>query len=189
MLKQTFAIALCALLLTGCASMADRLRGSLEPPAERGYAILSLTGKSANPDSAMLGLNIANASGRIVAADSASLLTDTVFGEQGKSMAEGKLLLFTLEPGQYRVEQVWANWLEDGAWGVSRKMRSFRLAAPFEVKRGEAVYLGNVNVEMSFLPEAQLRNETERDLAHIRRIWKIKDVSGIQLRPLGQTRP
>ena len=150
MLKQTLAIALCALLLTGCASMADRLRGSLEPPAERGYAILSLTGKSANPDSAMLGLNIANASGRIVAADSASLLTDTVFGEQGKSMAEGKLLLFTLEPGQYRVEQVWANWLEDGAWGVSRKMRSFRLAAPFEVKRGEAVYLGNVNVEMSF---------------------------------------
>ncbi|WP_053077275.1 hypothetical protein [Chromobacterium sp. LK11] len=189
MLKRIFAPALCALLLAGCATMADRLRGSLEPPAERGYAIVSLTGKSANPDSATLGLDIANASGRVVAADSASLLTDTVFGEQGKSMAEGKLMLFTLEPGSYRVEQVWANWLEDGAWGVNRKMRSFRLAAPFEVKRGEAVYLGNVEVEMSFLPEARLRDESERDFAHVRRIWKIKDVSGVQLRPLGQAHP
>ncbi|WP_146176656.1 hypothetical protein [Chromobacterium sp. Panama] len=185
---RIFVLALCAFLLSACAGMAERLRGSLEPPAERGYAILSLTGKSANPDSATLGLNIANAAGRVVAADSASLLTDTVFGEQGKSMAEGKLMLFTLEPGQYRVEQVWANWLEDGAWGVSRKMRSFRLAAPFELKRGETVYLGNVDVDMSFLPEARLRDEAERDLAHIRRIWKIKDVSGVQLRPLGQAR-
>ncbi|OQS42972.1 hypothetical protein [Chromobacterium haemolyticum] len=186
---RIFVIALCAFLLSACAGMAERLRGSLEPPAERGYAILSLTGKSSNPDSATLGLDIANAAGRIVAADSASLLTDTVFGEQGKSMTEGKLMLFTLEPGQYRVEQVWANWLEDGAWGVSRKMRGFRLAAPFEVKRGEAVYLGNVDVEMSFLPETRLRDESGRDLAHIRRIWKIKDVSGIQLRPLGQAHP
>ena len=141
MRKRLFVLALGALLLTGCANMAERLRGSLEPPAERGYAIVSLTGKSANPDSATLGLDIANAAGRVVAADRASLLTDTVFGEQGKSMAEGKLMLFTLEPGQYRVEQVWANWLEDGAWGVSRKMRSFRLAAPFEnfsqVREGE----------------------------------------------------
>ena len=189
MRKRLFVLALGALLLTGCANMAERLRGSLEPPAEHGYAIVSLTGKSTNPDSAMLGLDIANAAGRVVAGDSASLLTDTVFGEQGKSMAEGKLMLFTLEPGQYRVERAWANWLEDGAWGVSRKMRSFRLAAPFEVKRGEAVYLGNVDVEMSFLPEARLRNESERDLAHVRRIWKIKDVSGVQLRPLGQARP
>ncbi|MGR2681993.1 hypothetical protein [Chromobacterium haemolyticum] len=189
MLTRLFTLAFCSLLLTGCAGMAERLNGSLEPPAERGYAILSLTGKSSNPDSATLGLDVANAAGRVVAVDRASLLTDTVFGEPGKSMAEGKLMLFTLEPGRYRVEQVWANWLEDGAWGMSRKMRSFRLAAPFEVKRGEAVYLGNVDVEMSFLPEARLRDESERDLAHIRRIWKIKDVSGIQLRPLGEALP
>ncbi|AXE32504.1 hypothetical protein DK842_00990 [Chromobacterium phragmitis] len=171
-------------LLAGCASMADRLRGSLTPPPGQAYAIVSLTGKAFEPDRATIGLTVNSAGGRIAAQDIASLLTDTVFGEEGMSPAEGKLVLLTLPPGDYRLGEVRGRWDEDGAFGLDRQFRRFKLNAPFHLDEGETVYLGQVQLEMSFLPEVRLSDERRRDFGHMRRVWKVNDLGRVQIRPL-----
>ncbi|MEO9386828.1 hypothetical protein [Chromobacterium phragmitis] len=171
-------------LLAGCASMADRLRGSLTPPPGQAYAIVSLTGKAFEPDRATIGLTVNSAGGRIAAQGIASLLTDTVFGEEGMSPAEGKLVLLTLPPGDYRVSGAWGHWVDDGVFGSNLQMKQFRLNAPFHLDEGETVYLGQVQVEMSFLPEVKLSDEQRRDFGHMRRVWKINDLSQVKIRPL-----
>ncbi|MBM2884484.1 hypothetical protein JFK97_08815 [Chromobacterium phragmitis] len=176
-------------LLSGCATMADRLRGSLTPPPGQAYAVVSLAGRAFNPDSATLGLTVSNAQGREAAQDIASLTTDTVFGEEGMSPAEGKLVLLTLPPGDYRLSSVWAHWVEDGVFGADMKIKQFKLNAPFHLEPNEAVYLGEVWVDMSFLPEVALRDERKRDFGHMRRIWKVEDLSAVQIRPLSQAQP
>ena len=160
-------------LLSGCASMADRLHGSLTPPPGRAYAILSLTGKAFNPDLATVGMSVRDAQGRVVAEDVASLLTDTVFGEEGMSPVEGKLVLLELPPGDYRLAGVWGHWSD----------------APFHLDAGETVYLGQVQLEMSFLPEVKLSDEQKRDFGHMRRVWKIPDLSRVAARPLQMAGP
>ena len=176
-------------LLSGCASMADRLHGSLTPPPGRAYAILSLTGKAFNPDLATVGMSVRDAQGRVVAEDVASLLTDTVFGEEGMSPVEGKLVLLELPPGDYRLAGVWGHWSEDGVFGSDLKMKQFRLDAPFHLDAGETVYLGQVQLEMSFLPEVKLSDEQKRDFGHMRRVWKIPDLSRVAARPLQMAGP
>ncbi|WP_232514875.1 hypothetical protein [Chromobacterium violaceum] len=176
-------------LLTGCATMADRLRGTLTPPPGQAYAIVSLTGKAFDPDRATIGLSVSDAGGRVVSQDVASLITDTVFGEEGMSPAEGKLVLMTLPPGDYRVSGAWAHWMEDGVFGADLRMRQFPLNAPFHLDAGETAYLGQVQVEMSFLPEVKLSDERRRDFGHMRRVWKIKDLSQVRIRPLAAAGP
>ena len=173
-------------LLTGCATMADRLKGSLTPPPGQAYAIVSLTGKAFDPDRATIGLVVSDAGGRVVDENVASLITDTVFGEEGMSPVEGKLVLMTLPPGDYRVSGAWGHWVEDGPFGANLQMRQFRLNAPFHLNAGETVYLGQVQVEMSFLPEVKLSDEQRRDFGHMRRVWKINDLSPVKIRPLAE---
>ncbi|UTH74417.1 hypothetical protein [Chromobacterium sp. IIBBL 290-4] len=183
MLRRTFLIAAIA-ALTGCASMADKLQGSLAPPLGQAYAIVSLVGKAFEPDRAVVGLQIRDAAGREAAADVASLNTDTVFGEEGMSPVEGKLMLLPLPPGDYRLANVWGHWAEDGAWGPYLQMKQFKQNAPFHLDAGETVYLGEVKLEMSFLPEVKYGNEARRDFGHMRRVWKVKDLSQVKIRPL-----
>ncbi|QEL55927.1 hypothetical protein [Chromobacterium paludis] len=186
MLRRTALIALLA-ALSGCASIASRLHGSLTPPPGQAYAIVSLVGKAFDPDRATIGLTVSDAQGRPAAQEVASLLTDTVFGEQG--MSEGKLALLTLPPGDYRLSGAWAHWVEEGAFGAEMKMKQFRLDAPFRLAPNETVYLGEVWMDLSFLPEVQLRDERGRDFSHMRRVWKIDNLDQVRLRPLAQTAP
>ncbi|WP_233164407.1 hypothetical protein [Chromobacterium sp. ASV23] len=185
MIRRTFLVAM-LVALSGCTTMADRLRGSLTPPPGQAYAVVSLVGRAFNPDSATLGLTVSNAQGREAAQDIASLTTDTVFGEEGMSPVEGKLVLLTLPPGDYRLSSVWAHWVEDGVFGADMKIKQFKLNAPFHLEPNEAVYLGEVWVDMSFLPEVALRDERKRDFGHMRRVWKVEDLSAVQIRPLRQ---
>ncbi|OHX11267.1 hypothetical protein [Chromobacterium sphagni] len=179
-------LGICIVLLAGCTSMATRLNGSLTPPPGQAYAILSLTGKAFNPDSASVGLSVRDQQGRVVAEDIASLITDTVFGEEGMSPVEGKLVLLTLPPGDYTLAGVWGHWAEDGVFGSDLKIRQFKLNAPFHLNAGETVYLGQVQLEMSFLPEVKLSDERKRDFGHMRRVWKIPDLSQVAARPLAE---
>lgn len=74
--------------------------------------------------------------------------------------------------------------VEDGVFGSDLKMKQFRLDAPFHLDAGETVYLGQVQLEMSFLPEVKLGDERKRDFGHMRRVWKIPDLSRVAVRPL-----
>ncbi|OWY40674.1 hypothetical protein CEK28_02375 [Xenophilus sp. AP218F] len=170
--------------LAGCSTMADKLNGSLTPPPGLGYAILSLTGKAFDPDRATVGIVIRDSAGRVAAEDQASLLTDTVFGEEGMASQEGKLMLFKLLPGQYQVSQVWGHWVDDTPLMPGLRMQSFPLALPFEVKANQAVYLGQVQLEMSFLPEIGVADERRRDFGHMRRVWHVPELSAVAIRPL-----
>ncbi|POZ62699.1 hypothetical protein [Chromobacterium alticapitis] len=183
---RTALLWLAAALLSGCASMASRLHGSLTPPPGQAYVIVSLVGKAFDPDRATIGLSISDAQDRVAAQESASLLTDTVFGEEGMSPEEGKLLLISLPPGDYRLSGAWAHWVEDSAFGSELKMKQFKLNAPFQLKPNETVYLGEVWLDLSFLPEIQLRDERRRDFGHMRRVWKINQLDQVRVQPLAQ---
>jgi len=176
-------------LLAGCTTMSKQLNGSLTPPPGQAYAIVSLTGRAFIPDTATMqatwnGLDN-GASGSVYA----SFATDTVFGEQGMSPVEGKLALLTLAPGRYKIGGVWAWWYDDDGFLAYRWAKYFRIDAPFEVKAGETVYLGNIWVDMSNLPELQLRNEQQRDFGHIHRVWHVPDTSAVRTELLVNSHP
>ena len=188
MLRNTILIPLVALLLAGCTSMATRLNGTLTPPDGHGYAILSLTAKAFDPDSVTAGVQITDDHGRYVTNQLADMNTDTVFGEQGMSPVEGKLILLTLTPGRYQAAQAWAHWNEPSGMWAQHRYQTFPLAAPFSVAVGETVYLGEIQLDLSLLPEMKLNNTYPRDMGHIHRVWKVPDTQTIHVRLL-QTRP
>jgi hypothetical protein len=116
-----------AISASACSTMADRLQGSITPPPGYGYAIVSLTAKAFDQDSANTGLHIADSSGHVVANGRASMNTDTVFGEEGMSPVDGRLLLFALPPGHYQVTDAWGNWVESQAGAASGARSPCRL--------------------------------------------------------------
>jgi len=177
------------MLLAGCTTMAKQLNGSLTPPPGQAYAIVSLTGRAFIPDTATMQASwngIDNGSSGIVYS---SFVTDTVFGEEGMAPVEGRLALLRLAPGRYQIGDVWARWSDDTGFMGYQQARHFRVDAPFEVKAGETVYLGNIWVDMSNLPELQLRNEQKRDFGHIHRVWHVPDTSSVRTELLVNSHP
>lgn len=177
-------VSLCA-ALTGCTTLSSQLQGSLQPPSGYAYAIVSLTGRAFYPDSASLQANWQEVghpanSGSVYAA----FVTDTVFGEEGMSLAEGRLALLRLTPGHYEISDVWAQWNDQSGIIFDHQSKHFVLKKPFDVQAGETVYLGNIWVDMSNLPELQIRNEQKRDFGHIHRVWHVNDTSIIHTRIL-----
>lgn len=173
-------------LLAGCSSIPPPLKqGTLTPPAGQAYAIVSLTARAFEQDSASATLLVTDASGRVAASGRAHMATDTVFGQEGMSPAEGRLLLFTLPPGDYRLAQAWGYWREDRGtmWSGMMRSASFPLNAPFSLKEGEAVYLGEVFLDLSYRPEVTLRDARTRDTGHIQRVWKIQDIGALRMAP------
>lgn len=170
--------------LTGCVSMADQLQGSIKPPSGYGYAIVSLTGKAFNPDSASANLNWRSLDTLQAGTVWASMNTDTIFGGPQAGMAAGKLALLTLPPGRYVLETAYASWREETAWGSYRKLHTYPLNLTFNLNEGEAVYLGEVQLDMSYLPSASLVDSHVRDFNHMQRIWKIQDMSPVVIRLL-----
>ncbi|MCW3478659.1 hypothetical protein OL229_03630 [Neisseriaceae bacterium JH1-16] len=177
------------MLLAGCTTMVKQLNGSLTPPPGQAYAIVSLTGRAFIPDTATMQASwsgLDNGSSGIVYS---SFVTDTVFGEQGMAPVEGRLALLRLAPGRYQIGDVWARWSDDTGFMSYQWVRHFRIDAPFEVKAGETVYLGNIWVDMSNLPELQLRNEQKRDFGHIHRVWHVPDTSSVRTELLVNSHP
>lgn len=172
--------------LTGCTTMADRLHGSIKPPPGYGYAVFSLTGKAFNPDSASANLNWKSLDTLQAGTVWASMNTDTIFGGPQAGMAAGKLELLTLPPGRYMLVAAYGSWREEAAWGSYRKLQTYPLNLTFDVNEGETVYLGEVQLDMSYLPSAGLFDSRVRDFNHMQRIWKIQDMSPVVIRLLKQ---
>lgn len=145
------------LLLAGCATPAKELKGSLTPPAGMGYAIVALAGWAFDPDSATLEADYAGENGQPGGRIYASLLTDSLFGPEGSSPRNGKLALLTLPPGQYRFVQAFGYYKQDMGFWSGQKITRFPMNAPFVVRAGEAVYLGEIWLDLSYRPELQIR--------------------------------
>jgi|GEM_PF-3553197 len=177
-------LCLLATLLSACSTIADHLQGSLTPPAGYGFAIVSLTARAFDQDSATAGLRIENDKGERVANGFASMNTDTVFGAEGMSPVDGKLQLFTLPPGHYRLVDAWGNWFEDVGWTRQWRSVSLPVNAGFDVYSGRSVYLGEIFLDLSYRPELKLSNQQDRDFGHIRRVWKVQDLSVVDVHPL-----
>ena len=179
------AILLLSALLAGCASMADQLHGTLEPPASTGRAVVSLTAWAFEPDQTIVELEyqgVSNLAKRGVLY--ASLATDTVFGEQGMSPVEGKLELLTLPPGEYRFTEAIGYTPSEGFPDIGPRIVRLPVNRHFEIKAGETVYLGEVRLDLSFKPELILNNRQQRDFGHIHRVWHVTDTSHIAVRTL-----
>ncbi|SMF22363.1 hypothetical protein [Pseudogulbenkiania subflava] len=172
-------------LLAGCTTMADQLHGSLKPPPGQGYAIFSMTVRTFTPDSASADLNWRGLDNSRHGTVWASFNTDTVFGEEGMSPAEGKLQLVALPPGRYELQDAWGQWSDDDLWWSSyRRITHFALHKPFDIRAGETVYLGEVWFDLNYRSEVELRDAQRRDFGHMRRVWKVNDLSSIAIRPL-----
>ncbi|KJV33386.1 hypothetical protein VI06_01860 [Aquitalea magnusonii] len=175
---------LAASMLSACTTMADRLQGSITPPPGYGYIIVSLTAKAFDQDSANVGLHIQDQNGDTIANSRASMNTDTVFGEEGMSPVDGKLLLLALPPGHYQASDTWGNWIEESGWGSQWRSVTLPIHAGFDVTAGSSTYLGEVFLDLSMRPELQLSNQQKRDFGHMRRVWKVNNLSDIQIKPL-----
>lgn len=171
-------------LLAGCTTMADQLHGSLKPPPGQGYAIFSMTVRTFSPDSASANLNWRGLDNGQRGSVSVSFNTDTVFGEEGMSPVEGKLQLLALPPGRYQLVEAYGHWGDGYEWWPYHRIARFVLNAPFEVRAGETVYLGEVRLNLDNLPDVELRDAHRRDFGHMRRVWKVNDLSVITSRPL-----
>lgn len=167
------------LWLTGCTTMADRLQGSIQPPPGYGYAIFSLTGRAFEPDTATASLNWQSLDTLQNGTVWASMNTDTIFGAPDTGMSEGKLELLTLPPGRYMLTTAYGNWMEEGAWSRYRKMQTYPLNLPFNVIENKAVYLGEIQLDMSYRPSVNLLDSHVRDFNHMKRIWKVQDMSPV----------
>ncbi|WP_024302543.1 hypothetical protein [Pseudogulbenkiania sp. MAI-1] len=171
-------------LLAGCTTMADQLHGSLKPPPTQGYAIFSMTVRTFSPDSASASLNWRGVDNGRHGTVTVSFNTDSVFGEEGMSPVEGKLQLVALPPGRYQLADAYGHWGDGYSWWPYRRIAHFVLNKPFEVRAGEAVYLGEVRFNLDNLPDVDLLDARRRDFGHMRRVWKVNDLSSIAIRPL-----
>lgn len=185
MVKRIGLLAL-TILLGGCASMADQLHGSLEPPLGEGRAIVSLTAWAFQPDRTNAGVEYQGLDDPSIHGTLyASMLTDSVFGEEGMSPVEGKLELLTLPPGNYRFTEAFGYTSEDD-FPVSIGPRIVRLPvnSTFRIQPGKTVYLGEIRLDLSYKPELILKNSQKRDFGHIHRVWHVSDTSRIEVQPL-----
>ena len=171
-------------LLAGCTTMADQLHGSLKPPPGQGYAIFSMTVRTFTPDSASANLNWRGLDNSRHGTVWASFNTDTVFGEEGMSPVEGKLQLVALPPGKYELQDAYGQWNNgDIGWWSYRRIARFVLNKPFDIREGETVYLGEVRFNLDNLPDVELSDAQRRDFGHMRRVWKVNDLSSIEIHP------
>ncbi|MDN0075392.1 hypothetical protein QU481_10865 [Crenobacter sp. SG2303] len=178
-MRHTLLSTAALLLVAGFSNANPSIQGSLTPPPGQGYAIVSLTARAIVPDNGTLEVHwygLDNGSSGIARAN---FVTDTLYSDQGMAPTEGKVILLTLAPGRYQISDAWTRWGEDTGDSTTH-VKHYGVNAPFEVKAGETVYLGNIMADLSFLPELQLRDEQQRDLDHIRNTWHVADTSFIR---------
>lgn len=178
--------------LTGCTTMAERLHGTLAPPPGMGNAVVSLTAWAFNEDDSRVQLFYQGLNNGTKGGLGASLIVDTVFGEEGMPPVAGKLHLLTLPPGEYRFTDAYGYARNDsGMPFAGLDMRSVHIPVNrrFTVNAGETVYLGEVRLDLSYRPELILLNSQARDFGHIHRVWHVSDTSQVVVRPLAPAGP
>ncbi|MBE9609732.1 hypothetical protein [Chitinilyticum piscinae] len=173
-------------LLVGCASMQPQLgsNGQLQPPAGMAYAIVGVTMHSyddisSDPDAA---LELIGPAGRTQIW--ANTATAGIVAPGDAPNGNGRLSAVALAPGDYVASRMYGSWLvESGLWR-RREMVTATINAPFSLKAGEVVYLGDAHLNLNFRPSYELHAERERDFHHMQTRWGVTDTSNIRIAPL-----
>jgi len=183
-MTRLFAACALAALLAGCATTADQLRGSMQPAAGQGYAVLAMTVKTYSPENASATLYWHGLDNNLAGTLRADFALDTIFGAEGSPSADGKLQLLALPPGRYQLDRAVARWHSDtGADDYAIKaprIVSLPLNLPFSVPAGHSVYLGDIRFNLDYRPDITLLDSRQRDYAHMQRVWKVNDSANVQ---------
>ena len=173
-----------ALLLAGCTTMAERLHGSVQPPAGLGHAVLATTVRTYAPETASATLYWRGLDNNLAGSLRTDFALDTIFGPAGSPSVDGKLQLLALPPGRYQLDSAIAHWRNDNGGGdlIINMPRSARFALnlPFSVQAGHSVYLGDIRFNLDYRPDVTLLDSRQRDYAHMQRVWKVNDSASVQ---------
>jgi len=182
---MTRLLAACTLatLLAGCATTADQLRGSVQPPAGTGHAILAMTVQTYSPENASATLYWHSLDTQQRGVLHAGFASGSIFGPAGSPPAIGKLQLMALPPGRYQLDYAVARWADAGGSDLvppSPRSVSLPLNLPFSVPAGHSVYLGDIRFNLDNRPDFTLLDSRQRDYAHMQRVWKVNDSASVQ---------
>lgn len=169
------------LVLVGCATPASNLNGTLTPPQGMAYVIVAVSGVSYEPDYTHLEVRYRSLKSEVKGSIHVNLFQDTIFGYPLGNMTPGKLALLRLPPGKYYFDGAYGNYMNPDEGG---KVVSFPLSAEFTLGDGEVIYLGEIKLDLSLKPELTTSNQQTRDFAHIERIWQIKNLTPIKIKPI-----
>ncbi len=183
-MTRLFAACALATLLAGCATTADQLHGSVQPPAGQGHAIVAMTVRTYAPDTASATLYWHGVDNALSGSLRADFAQDTIFGPVGSTSADGKLQLLALPPGRYQLGHAVARWRSDTggddlAINVPRIV-TLPLNLPFNVQAGQSVYLGDIRFNLDYRPDTTVLDSRQRDYSHMQRMWKVNDSNSVQ---------
>lgn len=191
MQRRLFIGALLA-LLAGCATQQNdpqaRLGGSLSPRAGKAYVVVSLTADTFQTSNTYLAARFSQPySGEGLSMQfghsiQARLGSDRI-GEGDASVA-GKLQLLELEPGRYEFTEATSNWPDPSGREPFSQSNRLPMRHSFELQPGEAVYLGEIHLQLNDRPQVSIVDAHERDFRHIGSQWKIGDLSPLKVRLL-----
>lgn len=191
MQRRLFIGALLA-LLAGCATQQSdpqaRLGGSLSPRAGKAYVVVSLTADTFQASSTYLAARFSQPySGEGLAMQfghsiQARLGSDRI--GDGETGVPGKLQLLELEPGRYEFTEATSNWPDPSGREPFSQSNRLPMRHSFELQPGEAVYLGEIHLQLNDRPQVSIIDSHERDFRHIGGQWKISDLSPLKIRLL-----
>ena len=182
-MTRLFAACALAALLAGCATTADQLRGSMQPAAGQGHAVLAMTVQTYSPENASATLYWHGLDNNLAGTLRADFALGGISGPEGSPPATGTLQLLALPPGRYQLDRAVARWADSGGSDItplSPRSASFALNLPFSVAAGHSVYLGDIRFNLDYRPDVTLLDSRQRDYAHMQRVWKVSDSASVQ---------
>ena len=195
-MKRLAVLASVIALLAGCASQpgpAKQLAGSLSPRAGKAYAVVSLGNGSSQPSSTYLNARYSADKAQDSMAWElgysllAAMASDRI--GSGDNAVPGRLFLLELEPGSYRFFEANSNWPDPAGREPYSKSTRLVMQHSFEVQPGDAVYLGEIQLNLGNPPQVKIVDAHERDFRHISNEWKISDLSPLKQRLLQADKP
>lgn len=178
------------LLLAGCASQQppQNLAGSLSPRAGKAYAVVSLSSDDTRPSSTYLNARYTSAAvqqgitmdfGRSI---QTALANDRI--GSGEGSVPGRLFLLELEPGRYQFFEANSHWPDPAGREPFSQSNRLVMQHSFEVAPGDALYLGEIQLNLSNRPQVNIIDAHERDFRVISNEWKINDLSPLKVKLL-----
>ncbi|GAA5786344.1 hypothetical protein [Chitiniphilus shinanonensis] len=176
-------VVLAALALTACAAFRPKVEnGQFAVLPGQGAALIAVTMTTFDPDTAQAGVVINGVGGNTSVL--AQQLTDYIRAPGDEPDGKGRLFLISLPPGDYRITEAYGSWMQEiGGWRY-REYVNVPRNDPFHVDAGRVVYLGQMNVNLNYRPDAQTSDTRVRDLNHAQVLWGVTDTSNIDFRPL-----
>lgn len=179
------------LILAGCASQQpplQNLAGSLSPRAGMAYAVVSLSSDDTQPSSTYLNARYsAVALQQGITMDFGRSIQTALANDRigsGEGSIPGRVFLLELEPGRYQFFEANSHWPDASGREPFSQSNRLLMQHSFDVAPGDALYLGEIRLNLSKRPQVNIIDAHERDFRVIRNEWKINDLSPLKVKLL-----